>query len=61
MRAEVDADAPRSRPLSRTDLARVPSSSHMDDPLSPRPDDDQAEWARQEQQASLHFVTMFFS
>lgn len=50
MRAEVEADAPRSRPLSRADLPRAPSTSKLDDPLTPHVDDDQSEWARQEQQ-----------
>ena len=62
MRMEVESDAftPRSRPLSRADLhtgiARIPSSGsvagRIEDPLSSTAaaDDDQAEWARQEQE-----------
>ena len=50
MRAEVDADAPRSRPLSRADLSHLSPVGRADDPLSAGVDD-QSEWARQEQQA----------
>lgn len=53
MRAEIESDAPRSRPLSRAEFARVPSSSRMDGATSPRPEDEQSEWARQEQQVSF--------
>ena len=53
MRAEVDSEGgTRSRPLSRTGMQRVASG-----PLESNdeaPDDDQAEWAKQEQQVRSH-------
>lgn len=70
MRADVEGDAPRSRPVSRQDMAasmgmamgRVASGARVDDPLGvsagagagpgAEGEDDQAEWARQEQQVS---------
>ena len=60
MRAEVDADSPRSRPLSRADMPQFSPVGRADDPLSAGVDD-QAEWARQEQQvcARVHFVVLW--
>ncbi|KAI0729860.1 syntaxin 6, N-terminal-domain-containing protein [Fomitopsis betulina] len=51
MRAEVESDASgrRSRPASQIGLP-VPSSRVSSRATSPSPGDDQAEWARQEQQ-----------
>lgn len=50
MRAEVDSEGgPRSRPISRIGMQRVASGPLESDNGSPT-DDDQAEWARQEQQ-----------
>ncbi len=58
MRAEVDADSGlRSRPHSGADMSRVASTGNFTGgssrPNSPMPDDDQAEWARQEQQVHI--------
>ena len=50
MRAEVDSESGgRPRPVSRSDTQRVAyASGHSESP--PVADDDQAEWAKQEQQ-----------
>ncbi|PSR78009.1 hypothetical protein PHLCEN_2v7604 [Hermanssonia centrifuga] len=58
MRAEVDVDSGlRSRPHSGADMSRVASTGNFTGgssrPSSPMPDDDQAEWARQEQQMMI--------
>lgn len=50
MRAEVESDSViHTRPLLRSEMQRVASSSGRSDGV-PAADDDQSEWAKQEQQ-----------
>ena len=60
MRAEVESESGRrSRPVSRADLQHVAGARPLgSDEHSTPAEDDQAEWARQEQQVSI--VNMVF-
>ena len=58
MRAEVESESgARSRPLSRSDMYRATSPGPQGN--GGVPEDDQAEWARQEQQVRMTVYLMF--
>ena len=58
MRAEVESESGRrSRPVSRADLQHVTAAGPLgNDENSTPAEDDQAEWARQEQQVSIEYT-----
>lgn len=55
MRAEVDSDS-NGGPTRFHTIASSGASASGSRPHTPLPEDDQAEWAKQEQQVSVSFI-----